>query len=303
MAVVLVLATAPAVGAGVLADGHAASQPATNETDRGAGVIVASGIATEGQSLDGELERNTFAVAFETASTDRRRGAVIADYHGAATTRLDALEGRMDELEAARANGSLARSIYESRVAVVRTEAARVHRLALRLENASARVEPVALRQAGVSREALHELRTQAGSLAGDGTTGLASGFDRRFFGQVSTIRTDYNDAQPDLGVAAPLLEGNLVNLHVRTPGGSDTMLSFRLTDDNRIEQLRAGSREGAPIRMETDRATVREISGADSPGAAFRQAVEDGDIEIHGNGLLSGAVWTVVNALQSVLA
>lgn len=298
----LVLSTVAAVSTGAVVGGAAGTQPATNETDQGAGAIVGSGIAAEGESLDGELERNTFDTEFETASTDRRRAAVIADYHDAATDRLDTFEGRMDELEAARANGSLAQSTYESRATVLRTEAARVHRLALRLENASARVGPGALHAAGISREALHELRTQASTLAGDGTTGLASGFDRRFFGQVATITTDYNDIQPGLGVAAPFLEGNLVNLHVQRAGGTETILSFRITDDNRIEQLRAGSREGAPIRMETDRATVQEVSEADAPSEAFRQAVEDGDIDVHGNGLLSGAVWTVLNALQGLL-
>jgi hypothetical protein len=150
------------------------------------------------------------------------------------------------------------------------------------------------------------------GAVAGDGVRegGDALGspvespdttFDSRFYLRVSSVTTAYNDEQPELGLAGGLATDNVVNFHVTTADGETAVFSFRLTGDNRIEDLRAGARSDASIRMTTDKETFDRIATADSPGVAFREALASRDIRIGGRGVVSGLFWGVVNLLRSI--
>lgn len=129
-------------------------------------------------------------------------------------------------------------------------------------------------------------------------TTG--SSFDRQFYRQASVLATGYNDDPADLGFGGGFITGNLVNLRV-SDGSEETALSFRVTNDNQIEKLRAGERSDAKIQLLTDRETFETIATSDSPGAAFQRALKSGDIQIRGRGLFSSIVWTVLNGLNSL--
>jgi hypothetical protein len=126
--------------------------------------------------------------------------------------------------------------------------------------------------------------------------------FDGEFYAQVTVIVSSYNDSQPDLGFAGGLVTGNVVNFRVNGPDGDRTTVSFRVTADNRLTDVRAGARDDAAIRMTTDRATVDRIANADEPGTAFRDAVDAGDVRITGRGFWSGIVWFVVNRLGGLV-
>jgi hypothetical protein len=126
--------------------------------------------------------------------------------------------------------------------------------------------------------------------------------FDGEFYDQVTTIVASYDDSQPDLGFAGGLITGNVVNFRVTGPEGDRATVSFRVTDDNRLTDVRAGARDDAKIRMTTDRATVDRIANAEKPGTAFRDAVEAGDVRISGRGFWSGIVWFVVNRLGGLV-
>lgn len=125
--------------------------------------------------------------------------------------------------------------------------------------------------------------------------------FDRRFYAEVSSVATAYNDERPDLGFAGRFARGNVINLHVTANDGEKAVVSFRLTEDNRIETVRAGARGDAKIRMTTDKATFDRIANADEPGEAFRRALENGDIRISGRTLFSSLVWMVLNLLRGI--
>ncbi len=124
---------------------------------------------------------------------------------------------------------------------------------------------------------------------------------DRGVYRRMGTFVAAYNDEQPDLGVAGRLVRGNLVNLHVTGPDGEATVVSFRLTEDNRIEDVRAGPRADAPIRIDTDVATFERVATAPRPGEAFRRALADGDVTTSGRGLGSSVIWSIVNLLSGL--
>lgn len=125
--------------------------------------------------------------------------------------------------------------------------------------------------------------------------------FGGRFYLRVSSVATAYNEEGPELGLAGGLVTGSVVNFHVTAADGETAVFSFRLTEDNRIEDLRAGARSDADIRMRTDKATFDRIATAESPGAAFREALASREIRIGGRGPVSGVFWGVVNLLRSL--
>jgi hypothetical protein len=125
--------------------------------------------------------------------------------------------------------------------------------------------------------------------------------FGGRFYLRVSSVAGAYNEERPELGLAGGLVTGSVVNFHVTTADGETAVFSFRLTEDNRIEDLRAGPRSDADIRMTTDKATFDRIATAESPGAAFREALASREIRIGGRGPVSAVFWGVVNLLRTL--
>ncbi len=126
--------------------------------------------------------------------------------------------------------------------------------------------------------------------------------FDQAFYQRVAQFVVAYNQEQPTLGVASGVARGNVVNLYIRGADGAEAVVSFRLTEDNRIENLRVGARADAKIRMEMDEETFDRLAAADRPGAAFKRALDSGEVRISGRGLFSGAVWRVLNLLRPLL-
>jgi hypothetical protein len=126
--------------------------------------------------------------------------------------------------------------------------------------------------------------------------------FDGEFYDRVASFAGAYNERQPDLGAAGELARGEIVNLHVVAPGGEEGVVSFHLTDDNRIRDLRAGPREDATIRIEMEKATFDRIAGADDPGAEFEQALEDGEVSVTRRGALGGPIESLVDVITDLL-
>lgn len=152
-----------------------------------------------------------------------------------------------------------------------------------------------------------------AGSVVADGVTaqGTSLGepvdpssttFDAAFYARVSSFAAAYNDRRPDLGAAGEFAKGNVVNLHVLGPDGDAAVVSFRLTEDNRITDLRAGPRSDAAIRMEMETGTFDRIAEASNPGAAFKQRLDDGDVTITRRGALSGPVETLIDLVRDLV-
>lgn len=119
-------------------------------------------------------------------------------------------------------------------------------------------------------------------------------------FADSSTMVSTYNenvDADA-LGTAGGQLAGETINLDVTAADGSTATFSFEMTEDLRIENLDRGPREDATMEMHTERSTFEAIAHAPNPERKFRTAVEQGDVEIGGVGVVNSAKWGVLNGV-----
>jgi uncharacterized Zn-binding protein involved in type VI secretion len=139
--------------------------------------------------------------------------------------------------------------------------------------------------------------------LIGGGAAPAEPEWASSLYERLSSYTDDYNArvGSVDLGPVAGQLASESVNLFVDTEDGTASF-SFRTDATNRIETFERGDRDDATLRMETDRATVDRIADAESPVAAFRQAVADGDIRIHGLGPVNAVKWTILNGVKGFL-
>lgn len=140
--------------------------------------------------------------------------------------------------------------------------------------------------------------------LIGGGTGPAELEWTSSLYERLSSYTDDYNAhvQSADLGPAGDQLASEIINLFVDTEEGTASF-SFRTDATNRIETFERGDRDDATLRMETDRATVDRITDAESPVAAFRQAVADDDIRIHGLGAVNAVKWTVLNGVKGFFA
>lgn len=93
------------------------------------------------------------------------------------------------------------------------------------------------------------------------------------------------------------LVNDRKVHLVVNGAGGGD--YTFVTDSDGRVESYTEGKPPDAPVRMETDCDTMRELISADDPVDTFWDAYWNDEIEFHGNGLLWGIF---VEAIEFIL-
>lgn len=120
-------------------------------------------------------------------------------------------------------------------------------------------------------------------------------------FAELESMVGDYN-ANADSVDLGPISLGGATNVYV-TDGDERATYTIYMDDDHRITDVRQGIDEDAKRKMTVDRATIDRIATADNPAAAFRAAVESGDIVVSGE---SGQVveqikWTVINLLKGL--
>lgn len=314
LAVVLVLAAAPvgaalgtsgAPGGGPVASTAAESDATQNGTPTSAGEAFSSALDTRGRSVRGALATETFRTRIRAVEGDAAAARTIADALERTRSRTAALEDRSETLRRARANGSLSAEGYVVRVAPVASEARELRALLGAVADAIDRVDDTELREAGVEPEDVERLGDRVAAVASaSANASAAEGVDAAFYGQVATAADRYNDrvGDRDLGVLGAALDGERVNLHVVDADGDDAVISFRMTETERVRDLRAGPHPAASVRVTTSEATARGIVESDDPVAAASRAYLDGDVAVRGIGLQERLRWAVVDVALSVV-
>lgn len=92
-------------------------------------------------------------------------------------------------------------------------------------------------------------------------------------------------------GLVTNRLAGERVELRVGSgdetaTANSGSAYHFVLADDGRISDYGAGPAEDPTVRVLTSDDTLDDILTSDQPGAAFRTAYNDGEVEIEGVGI-----------------
>jgi hypothetical protein len=164
----LLVALVPLIGVA------ASGQPATPGNESNASVAPGQqlgAVVEVGQAeLETDVEGRAFGLAVAGADTPAAKAAVINERVEATDRRVEQLESRFGELDAARENGSLSAGAYRARATGL---AARLNGAA-HLANASAAASGGLPANASVDVDAIDRLRQRAADLGGREIAGIA---------------------------------------------------------------------------------------------------------------------------------
>lgn len=176
---------------------------ANTSTDAAPGTRLAGSVGVQGAELGGELESRSLDHRLNQSPSNDSKAAVIAQQANRSQERAAALEAQLEELEAARANGSISEQEYRVRAAQLSARASALARVAAQTSARADALPAETLRRNGVNVTALRALRTNAGELAGPEVAAVARGLAGpsagRGFGPDRT-----NSSQPQGDGASP---------------------------------------------------------------------------------------------------
>jgi len=124
-------------------------------------------VGVQEAELEGEVDSRAYGISVARAVGNDSRAAVVADQLGDIETRLDSLEQRRQDLEAARENGSMSEGQYRARMARLAAEIRTVERLAIRSNETARELPAETLEANGVDATAIRTLRDRAQNLSG----------------------------------------------------------------------------------------------------------------------------------------
>ena len=143
--------------AGIVADDE------DDEPDVEPGEHLAGVVGVQGAELDGEVTDRAVGIAVAKAATNESAQAdLVADRLGDVEERLDAIETRQAELEAARSDGEISEGQYRAQMARQNAEAAGTDRLIDHLNETANGLPAEALAERGVDVAAIHEANDRA---------------------------------------------------------------------------------------------------------------------------------------------
>jgi len=138
------------------------------------GEQIAGALGAEGAALDTEVSERSFGVQLAAAETNGSTAGVVAE-------RLDAIETRLDELEAQNAtlaeqyeNGSLSHGAYAAQAAIIEVERASLARQLNASQTATRGLPADVIAENGVDTTAIETLRSRASELGGQQVRELA---------------------------------------------------------------------------------------------------------------------------------
>jgi hypothetical protein len=187
--VVLVVGTlagvVPATAAGgatVSADSAAAAGAATtNHTANDSGDAALSPgarlsgvVGVQGAEVRGDVESRAFGIRVAKAATDDAKAEVVAGQLNESERRVDELETDLDELERARASGTISNGAYAARAAEVQAELNNVQRRTDQSAAVARDLPNETLEANGVNVTAIEQLRQRAANLSGPEVAAVA---------------------------------------------------------------------------------------------------------------------------------
>lgn len=131
------------------------------------------------------------------------------------------------------------------------------------------------------------------------GAVAQTSGSDAGLYESLEEMVPVYNENADSVDLGPISLAGTS-NIYIED---GDTTITYSLTmdDGNRITDLSDSVDENAKRKITTDRATIEELTTANNPAAAFRNAVANDDIVITGESgqTVERIKWAVINAFK----
>ncbi|WP_396613920.1 hypothetical protein ACH9L7_18905 (plasmid) [Haloferax sp. S1W] len=293
-----------AVGVTLTVTAPVASVEQTTSTASEPGPSVSTVIAVQDTTVHQSIEVAKFQSRLSAADTTDSKARVIADELDRVETRLKTLEARLDRHREARANGSIGFDTYAMRVAPVAAGARSLDARIGRIRLAADSIDADTLRDANVTSDRIEAVQSRIDLvIAADERTLEPAPLGPAFYRQLATVAETYNNNEAvDLGVLGSHINGERINLHITTADGDTAVVSFRITEQSRVRDLRAGPHPDATLRVTTNESTARRLLNDDHPGAAVSQAVVDGGISIDGLGRYNAVKWLLLTTVLDVM-
>jgi hypothetical protein len=172
VAVVAVIAAAllAAGGAGaatgqesVAAQLNAADENTTSENKTvEPGALLSGAIGVQQTEVDSEVDNRTYGLRIANATTAEARADIVAERLTEAKQRVAAQRETHDELQAARAAGTISDGAYRAQIAMLAAETATAERTAEQLNRTAGELPAAARERAGINESAIEQLRTEA---------------------------------------------------------------------------------------------------------------------------------------------
>jgi len=176
---VLALAAIPAAGMAAT-DGPLADHNENSTEDENASVApgerLSGVVGVQEAELEGEVDKRTFGIEVAQAASNESRADVVAKQLEGVAGRLDETEQRKQELDEARANGSMSEGKYRAEVAELATRTETAKELANESENASQGLPAGLLEEKGINATAIQTLKDRANELTGPEVAEIARG-------------------------------------------------------------------------------------------------------------------------------
>ena len=172
LAGLLVAAIAAVPIAGMAATGDTVAQTnnsTTNETNASVapGEQLAGVVNVQKTELEGEVDERAYGIQVANAATNDSKAEIVKNRLDSVEQRLSELEAEKQELDEARANGSISEGRYRAEVAELSAKTQSANRLATQSENVSKGL-PADVRKAnGINVSAIQMMQERAGNLSG----------------------------------------------------------------------------------------------------------------------------------------
>jgi len=126
-----------------------------------------------------------------------------------------------------------------------------------------------------------------------------SSGDDAGLYESLEDMVPVYNENADSVDLGPVNLAGTS-NIYIQD-GDSTITYSLTMDDQNRITDLSDSVDDDAKRKITTDRATIEELTTANNPAVAFRNAVANDDIVITGESgqTVERVKWAVINAFK----
>jgi len=126
-----------------------------------------------------------------------------------------------------------------------------------------------------------------------------SSGDDAGLYESLEDMVPVYNENADSVNLGPVSLAGTS-NIYIQD-GDSTITYSLTMDDQNRITDLSDSVDDDAKRKITTDRATIEELTTANNPAVAFRNAVANDDIVITGESgqTVERVKWAVINAFK----
>jgi hypothetical protein len=255
------------------------------------GARLAGAVAVSATEVGSGVGAGTFAAALADATSDDERARVVRERLDRTAGQLDDLARRTQELERARANGSLSPDRYRARGAGL---AARIRGVLDVLDRAATATPTLSGEEGDRLGRRVETLRTRARSLlAGelraaartiDGTDveGAASPVD---LDEVVAAYERSGGRAPGFWVA--LFGSERIALHVQRANGRTAVFGLHTSGGAVVDSTR-GSPADPTLRVETDYRVVRGVATGEDPWSVASRALAEDRITYRGVGALA---------------